>query len=103
LNINGEAIVISALLILSAVSSFLSITLWSRLKVTQWGFFALCCLVWYIENLYAVLSLLGLVPGLEGFISAIVYSAPPLLFIAGCLAALFPKAGNGSRGFLQNS
>ena len=57
----GNTVYIMCRLVLGAISSFLAILLWSRTRDTAWILVIISAIVSYVEIVYSLLSLLGII------------------------------------------
>ena len=84
----GQLIFILSRLILGAVASFLAIMIWSRTRDIAWMLLVIGVIVAYVETVYGILKLFGiiagdlLVIGSMPLISIILPNLPIVFFIA---------------------
>ncbi|MDR1373676.1 MAG: hypothetical protein LBJ24_01755 [Treponema sp.] len=84
----GELIYISSRLILGAAAAFLAIMLWSKTRDVAWMLVVIGIIAAYIETVYSVLDLFGLigkslvVVGSIPLVSIVLPNLPTIFFIA---------------------
>jgi hypothetical protein len=84
----GELIYIASRLILGAVAAFLAIMLWSKTRDVAWMLVVIGIIAAYIETVYSILDLFGLVEksliviGSVPLISIVLPNLPTVFFIA---------------------
>jgi hypothetical protein len=84
----GELIYISSRLILGAVAAFLAIMLWSKTRDVAWMFVVIGIIAAYIETIYSILNLFGLIGksfvviGSVPLVSIVLPNLPTVFFIA---------------------
>jgi len=83
---SGDIAFIICRLVLGAVSSFLAILLWSRTRDAAWIFVIVSAIISYVEIVYSILNLLGIISenilsGNANFIISIFLSCMPTALI----------------------
>jgi len=83
---SGNTAYIICRLVLGAVSSFLAILLWSRTRDVAWVFVIISAIISYVEIVYSILNLLGIISenilsGNAVLITSIFLSCTPTVFI----------------------
>jgi len=91
--ISGNIAYIISRLALGAISSFLAILLWSRTRDTAWIFVIISAIIGYVEVIYSILNLLGIIS--ENILSekmiliiSILLSCIPTVFIIAAFAVM---------------
>jgi len=82
----GNTVLIICRLVLGAISSFLAILLWSRTRDAAWLFVIISAIIAYVEIIYSILNLLGVIgenilPENAVLIISILLSCLPTVFI----------------------
>jgi hypothetical protein len=84
----GELIYIASRLVLGAVAAFLAIMLWSKTRDVAWMLVVIGIIAAYIETVYAILDLFGLIEkglivmGSVPLASIVLPNLPTVFFIA---------------------
>jgi len=89
----GNTAYIVCRLVLGAISSFLAILLWSRTRDAAWIFVIISAIVSYVEVVYSILNLLGIIsenilPGNAISIITIFLSCMPTALIIAAFAVM---------------
>ena len=84
----AQVIYITSRLVFGAVAAFLAITLWSKTRDLSWMFMVAGAITMYIETIYSVLSVFGLVEGSAVSISSLSLSASILTILLANLPVL---------------
>ena len=91
--VSGNIAYIISRLALGAISSFLAILLWSRTRDTAWIFVIISAIIGYVEVVYSILNLLGIIS--ENILSekvdiiiSILLSCIPTVFIIAAFAVM---------------
>jgi len=80
-------------LVLGAISSFLAILLWSRTRDAAWIFVIISAIITYVEIIYSILNLLGVIgqnilPENAALIISILLSCMPIVFIIAAFSVM---------------
>jgi uncharacterized membrane protein len=89
----GNTAYIICRLVLGAISSFLAILLWSRTRDAAWIFVIISAILTYVEIIYSILNLLGIIS--ENILSenavliiTILLSCMPTVFIIAAFSVM---------------
>ena len=93
----GEVVFIISRLALGALACFFAILLWAKTRDIVWMFMVIGVIASYVETVYAVLGIFGIVA--RGFItignvpllSMVLPNLPMLFFLAGFVVMVFRK------------
>jgi len=89
----GNTAYIICRLVLGAISSFLAILLWSRTRDAAWIFVIISAIISYVEIVYSILNLFGIIsenflPGNAILLISIFLSCMPTAFIIVAFAVM---------------
>jgi presenilin-like A22 family membrane protease len=89
----GSTAYIVCRLILGAIASFLAILLWSRTRDAAWIFVIISAIITYVEIVYSILNLLGIIsenllPESAVLIISILLSCMPTVFIIAAFSVM---------------
>jgi hypothetical protein len=89
----GNTAFIISRLVLGAISSFLAILLWSRTRDTAWILVIISAIITYVEIIYSILNLLGIIienvlPENAVLIISIFLSCMPTVFIIAAFSVM---------------
>ncbi|GHV71863.1 hypothetical protein AGMMS49928_25800 [Spirochaetia bacterium] len=93
----GETVYISSRLILGAAAAFFAIMLWARTRDLAWMLVVAGTITAYVETVYSVLDLFGIITGGKFFLgslpvaSIVLPSLPTLFFIAAFMVMVIRK------------
>jgi hypothetical protein len=89
----GNTVYIVCRLALGAVSSFLAIMLWSRIRDAAWILVMISAIIAYVEVIYSILNLLGIISenilsGNAALIISILLSCMPTMLIIAAFSVM---------------